>query len=187
MRRYLHLFLNVVISPRTTHCFCKRNMHNCNQSNHIPPMKISAAHSMRSFLTSGQLQGTRFVQPSPGNGLIAHCTDDSERSLAAGDMGVRELTMALGTATPTHVHYEKSKIYYVLDGAGDLIVWNDEGPQVFPLVMGDPPVAVPPRHPHALLTSGTHVRLLVVTSTANNGDIVWEPGVADLVSNTHLQ
>lgn len=148
---------------------------------------LTSEHAIKNFLKPGQLQAVRFVRPSQGNGVLPLFVQDTSESLGTRRMAVAEVSLASHEATPVHVRFDGEKFLHVISGAADVVIWSGAKPTVYALNQGlTCGVIVPPNCPHALFTSGTHMRLLVISSVTSEGDVEWEAATEELLRNEHL-
>lgn len=73
-----------------------------------------------------------------------------------------EATVLPGTQTTLHRHVRSEELYYIVAGAGRMVLGND----VFPVAVGAT-ICIPPGTPHAIANTGTEaLRLLCCSAPA---------------------
>lgn len=127
-------------------------------------------------------KGTRIFKPYTGDGTLRPiAVTDDEASPRSRTLGVREVCMVAGSATPFHMHAQKEKVY--IHQWGDVTVLMEMNGEIVsrnPQQQG--PIIVPAGVPHALLCPvnaiGDVGHVYVVTSDQEGADIYWEPDEA---------
>jgi uncharacterized RmlC-like cupin family protein len=151
------------------------------------PKILTKDHAIKKFLKASHLQSITFVKPSPGNGVLQLFTHDTRDSMATRRTVVAEVSLAAHQATPVHVRFEAEKFIQVISGSADLVIWSGDKATTYALIQGlTCGVIVPPGCPHAVFTSGTHLRMLVISSGPSEGDVEWEVATEELLRNEHL-
>lgn len=139
--------------------------------------------SALSFLSSQEAKGATFLKPALGVQLADPFT--AICGFAPNIMGVRILSLVGGTVVPVHIHKKKEKIYILLSlfSAPTVVVIVDGKPQEHKLEAGKP-FCVPADYPHFVkYLLGTICQIVVVSSSQDGEDIIWEDDADKLIVN----
>jgi len=140
---------------------------------------------------SDQLLHLRFIKPAPGAGIERlHTGNDGLPALA--QMTSARLSLRANTIIPFHMHRQKEKVYHH-EGGGTVEVIMRFGNSFRSFTLNGPKqtLPIPAGCPHAVICRETlppeqKCDILVISSSQNPSDIVWEDDVEKLLLNEHL-
>lgn len=140
--------------------------------------------SVTTFLNPEEQKTSRFLKPQ----VTTLCGEDNADSPMAKILAIRTFTLLKGETTPVHVHTSDREKFYLVTGMGGTLVVTIiiEGElHVFTKHDGGT-IIIPPKCPHFVRCTEGECNVLVVTSSQTN-DVVWEADADKLCKNEHLQ
>lgn len=152
--------------------------------------KVPILPSVVDFLTKTELLDAHFLKPAVSEQIYMLHLPDCNYSPGSEVMSVASLQLKKNDIIPVHWHSRKEKLY--INGVDScFIVWmvlkSGERKQ-FLLRNKDNSLIVPPQTPHAVIASYhganiSHNTMLVVGSSQDASDIIWEPAADELIKN----
>lgn len=139
------------------------------------------------FLTKEEIGLATFIKPVVGREITLVHEDDCDGTLpVASVLAVRRLRLRDGNVIPFHVHLNKEKLYIFEGfGASRVTVIINGTRHDYEMKSGKQ-LIIPAGSPHCLsyfpLLAVT-CNILVVSSSRDGGDILWEDGVEELIKN----
>lgn len=148
--------------------------------------KIRTLLSVVGYLGRNQRRRAIFIKPALGKEL-----KKPNMGCDPNVMAVRIMTLPNHTVIPFHMHEGKEKIYRYL-GNGTLVVTVINcGIKEFRLKRPGQMLVVPAGCPHFLRYFSRKYepccRVVVISSSQNGNDIMWEDATDQLIKNRHLK
>ncbi len=168
----------------------------CSNPEHKHQMKIENT-SIVSCIEEMYRDRVRYVKPKVDNGLVLLHEDVTEDSPASSVLSIRRLELQEYQAVPFHVHERKEKLYFYEgdpqgNGSVDVLTYEGDEFKTYYLRSRSTRLVIPPATPHAVICWGAGhgfktCGILVVASSKDTGDIIWQPGIEELLKNEHLK
>ncbi len=139
---------------------------------------------IQKHLPSAQHLATAIYLQPVLNQQVFNVDSESMVSPASTVLALRVLRLKKRMAVPFHRHAVKEKAYFFRGGTTIVYFYVGSAVHTFEYSSGMH-LVLPPGTPHALYCTEDS-EILIVSSTKDSADIVWQDDVSELVKNKHL-
>ncbi len=142
--------------------------------------------SIVTALTPDMLEVAHFIKPTVYNAIFLCHQEDTDASPASQVLRIVQLRLRRYDAIPVHAHRKKEKVYILEQGLIHVFMYIKGGWKRFILKNKGDRLVIPPLTPHSVFCCEYNVLLaemLVIVSSQDGADIVWEPNADELVKN----